>query len=424
MLDPKFVYENQDIIYKNVAKRKSSSISLETFRELYKQKLSLQSRIEELQVDLDKVVDDKALHCVTENDVAPSKKEQSLRTQINSLIVDIDCLSEQINESLKWVPNLIHPDTPTGGDENNIVLSVVGEAPTFNFSPRDHMTLGTSLGIVDFINASKVSGSRFYYLLNEGALLELALINFTISKLISKGFIACLTPDLARASILEKTGFITEGKKKQVYAIEDNDLFLVATSEITLGGMLANETIDFSKLPLYLAGISHCFRTEVDATEDDDGLFRVHQFTKVEMFAAADPQDSELIHQNILNAQIEIYKELGLHFRVLELASENLDGTGYRKYDLEVWIPSKGRFGEITSASNCLDYQSRRLNIKFKDSKGDIIYVHTLNGTACATSRVIMAIIENFQQEDGSVLVPESLQPFLYGQKVIQKNSI
>jgi seryl-tRNA synthetase len=281
----------------------------------------------------------------------------------------------------------------------------------------------TALDIIDFERAAKVTGSKFYYLKNEGVLLELALINFVFDKLIKKGFTPFTTPDLAKDKVLEGIGFNPRGEETQVYSVEKTDLSLVGTAEITMGGYHMDETIPEEKLPLKYVALSHCFRTEAGAYgRHSAGLYRVHQFSKVEMFAYTAPEDSEKMHQELKNIEAEIFQELGVPFRVVDICTGDLGGPAYRKYDLEAWMTSRNGWGEVTSTSDTTTYQARRLNIKVARKDGKKEYLHMLNGTAIAVSRALITIIENYQQADGSVKIPEVLQKYMPGGiKIIKK---
>jgi seryl-tRNA synthetase len=333
-----------------------------------------------------------------------------------------------LRAALSVIPNMTHPDAPVGTDAAaNKVLRTVGRPPRFDFPVKDHVALAEALDLVDFEAGSSVAGQKFYFLKNEAVLLELALSQFAIGVLRSKGYTPVITPDLARVDVLEGIGFIPRGPETQIYSIENSDLCLIATAEITLGGMHRDQTFDEPKLPLKYVGLSHCFRTEAGAPgRDTRGLYRVHQFTKVEMFAFTTPEQSEAIHLELLATEEEIFTKLGLPYHVIDTCSGDLGGPAYRKYDLEAWMPGRGQhgeYGEVTSTSNCTDYQARRLNIRYKGAgfKGTR-FAHTLNGTAVAVSRAILAILENNQQADGSVVVPEVLRPWMGIDRIMKKS--
>jgi seryl-tRNA synthetase len=277
------------------------------------------------------------------------------------------------------------------------------------------VALAESLDLIDFEAGASVAGQKFYFLKNEAVLLELALVQYALNTLIHEGYTPIITPDLARSEVLEGIGFIPRGPETQIYSVENTDLCLIATAEITLGGMHRNQILDELQLPIKYVGLSHCFRTEAGAPgRDTRGLFRVHQFTKVEMFAFCTPDQSESIHQELLQIEEKIFQGLELPYQVIDTCTGDLGGPAYRKFDLEAWMPGrgeKGEYGEVTSTSNCTDYQARRLGIRYKvpGQKGTR-FVHTLNGTAIAVSRALVTILENNQQADGSVVVPEALR--------------
>lgn len=321
------------------------------------------------------------------------------------------------------VPNLTHPDSPRGNtDDDHRELRRWGRLRDFaheGFPPRDHLDIAESLGLVDFASGAKVAGQKFYYLTNEAVLLDMALQRYALGIAQKHGFKLHTTPDLARIDILEGLGFNPRGESTQVYSVANSDLCLVGTAEITLGGMLADEILELDRLPLLYAGLSHCFRTEAgSAGQESRGLYRVHQFTKVELFAFTEGEleVSSVMHDRLLAIEEEIFQGLEIPYRVLDIASGDLGGPAYRKFDLEAWMPGRGNWGEITSTSNCTDYQARRLKIRYRPAseggKAKPQMAHMLNGTAVATSRAIVAILENYQQADGSVLVPEALRPW------------
>ena len=328
--------------------------------------------------------------------------------------VETDLRDEQAK-----LPNLTHPDSPVGPDErSNREVRRWGDVPQFGFKAFDHVALGESLGVLDFDSATKVTGTNFYFLKGDVVLLELALCRFALDILQEEGFTLYTTPDLARMKVLEGTGFNPRGEETQIYRVEGFDLGLIATAEITLGGLFMDETLPNNRLPVKVAGLSHCFRVEAGAYgRASRGLYRVHQFTKVEMFAFTRPEESDAMHLDFLRIEESLYQRLGLPYRVVDIATGDLGGPAYRKFDIEAWMPGRGdagEWGEVTSTSNCTDYQARRLGIRFRRAQGKKPeWVHTLNGTAIAASRTIVAILENYQQADGSVVVPEVLRPFM-----------
>ena len=331
----------------------------------------------------------------------------------------LKALDLELKQRLGRLPNLTHPDAPVGASEDqSLELRKVGTPRHFDFPIKDHVEIGKALELIDFEAGAKVSGQGFYFLKGDAVLLELALQQYAIRTLVDAGFTPIVTPDLARNSILEGIGFTPRGAETQIYSVEDTDLSLIGTAEITLGGMHADEILDEAQLPIRYVGLSHCFRTEAGAAgRASRGLYRVHQFTKVEMFAFATPETSGAIHAELLAIEEKLFNNLGIPYRVLDICTGDLGGPAYRKFDLEAWMPGRGEageYGEVTSTSDCTDYQSRRLNVRYRPAgqKGTR-FVHTLNGTAVALSRALIVILENYQRADGLIDVPEVLRPYL-----------
>jgi len=325
------------------------------------------------------------------------------------------CLAVQ-----KTIPNMAHPEAPIGADDQANLEIRHGKTPLpqFDFSPLDHVELGKRLDLIDFEGGARTTGAGFYFLKNEAVLLDLSLQRFAIDRLMRRGFTPTITPDLASNSVLEGIGFMPRGPETQVYSVEKTELSLVGTAEITLGGLYSGHVFEADELPLRLCGISHCYRTEAGAAgRASRGLYRVHQFTKVEMFAYTLPDGSDAMHDELCAIECDLFDELGIPFRVVDTSTGDLGGPAYRKFDLEAWMPGRGaagEYGEVTSTSNCTDYQSRRLDVRYR-SKGEkgTHFVHTLNGTAIALSRALIAVIENYQQADGSIIVPPVLRDWM-----------
>lgn len=325
------------------------------------------------------------------------------------------CEARLRTEALK-IPNLAHPEAPIGKEEkDNLEIARFGEPTRFDFPPLDHVELGRRLDIVDFDAGTKVTGTKFYFLKNEGVLLEWALVRYALDKLLAEGFTLYQTPDLAREEILEGIGFNPRGEESNIYTVEGTGTCLIGTAEITLGGYHAGEIVDLDAGPIRMGGVSHCFRREAGAAgQFSKGLYRVHQFTKVEMFVYCKPEQSEAEHLRLRRIEEDIFRSLGIPFRVIETATGDLGAPAYRKWDLEAWMPGRGEggdWGEVTSTSNTTDFQARRLGIRYKDETGKNRFVHMLNGTAIAVSRALIAILENFQEADGSVRIPQALVP-------------
>lgn len=343
---------------------------------------------------------------------------RKLREKVGQLEAALQAVEVEVRDLQMKVPNLTHPSAPIGKDDTgSVTLRTWGEPRTFEFAPLDHVALCEKHDLLDLEAGARVAGHGFYFLKNEAVLLELALIQYAVQTVLKHGFTLYSTPDLARMDVLEGTGYQPRGTETQIYSIADTDLCLVATAEITLGGTLKDQILDEAVLPLKLAGISHCFRTEAGAHgKATRGIYRVHQFTKVEMFAftAPDLTASEAMHAEIVAVEEAIFQGLKIPYRVIDTCSGDLGGPAYRKFDLEAWMPGRKEFGEVTSASNCTDFQARRLGTRCKspERKGNQ-FVHTLNGTAIAITRAIIAVLENNQQPDGSIVIPDVLRPWV-----------
>ena len=416
MLDRKFILENADLVKQN-CKNRGVNVDVDRFVALEEKRKQLQVEVESLNRQANQV--SKSIGQAKDPAERDARKEEGrlLREKNQATQAEIDAIAAELDKVHRSIPNLSHPQAPVGVDDKSNLELFRGKTPLreFDFKPLDHVELAEKLDLVDFESAANVAGHGFYFLKNEAVLLELALQQYAVSALIKEGFTPVATPDLARNSVLEGIGFSPRGPETQIYSIENSDLSLVATAEITLGGMMAGVTIDAEDLPLKFCGISHCFRTEAGAHgRATRGLYRVHQFTKIEMFAFTLPEKSEAMLDHLREMECKLFDGLGIPFRVVDTATGDLGGPAYRKFDLEAWMPGRGEFGEVTSTSNCTDYQARRLNIRYKakDQKGTR-FVHTLNGTAIAISRAMIAILENYQQADGSIVIPEVLRPWV-----------
>ena len=326
-------------------------------------------------------------------------------------------IDRKFMEEARTIPNYAHPDAPVGKeDKDSLAVKFWGEPTKFSFQPKDHVQLGESLDILDFDNGAKVAGQKFYYIKNKGVILQMALERYAMDIVLKHGFTPFITPDIAKEEILNGIGFNPRGAESNIYTIEGTGTCLVGTAEITLGGYYSGEIIPKEKLPIKMTGLSHCFRREAGgAGQYSKGLYRVHQFSKLEMFIYCLPEESDSYHQEILSIEEEIFQGLGLPYRVVDTATGDLGAPAYRKFDIEAWMPGRGEngeYGEVTSTSNCTDYQARSLNIRYRDDDGKPKFVHMLNGTAVALSRAIVAILENYQNEDGSVSIPPALVPY------------
>ena len=346
---------------------------------------------------------------------------RELREQLQGLDGELAEVEADLRSGQSRIPNMTHPDAPIAlGDDGHVELRRWGDVPEFDFEPRDHVAISEAHNLIDFEAGSRVAGHGFYFLKNEAVLLELALMQLAVTRLRDAGFTLMTTPDLAKDDIIEGIGFLPRGPESQIYSIENSELSLVATAEITLGGALKDQVLEIDDLPLRCAGISHCFRTEAGAHgRATRGIYRVHQFTKVEMFGFTAPtlEASNAFHNEVVEIEEGLFQALEIPYRVVDTCTGDLGGPAYRKFDLEAWMPGRGDggdWGEVTSASNCTDYQSRRLGIRCRTpGKKGTEFVHTLNGTAVATSRALIALLENHQQADGTIHIPEALRPWV-----------
>ena len=425
MLDYKFIKDNLAAVKENIKNRNMTAdadLVVELFDKrtelVTEQQLLQQKRNENAKAMKQKLDNDKRQELI---EIGKKLKEEV--AVVDEKLADIEV---KLDEAARQIPNMVHPNAPIGKlDTENLEVKKFGTPRQFTFEPKDHVQLAEALDLIDFDRATKVSGPKFYYLKNEAVFLEQALIMYALNTLRKHGFETFITPDVAKEEILKGIGFNPRGNESNVYSIEEEGTCLVATAEITLGGFHSGEILDKSKLPLLYGGLSHYFRREAGAAgQFSKGLYRVHQFDKVEMFAYATPEQSDEIHEKLRQIEEEIFEGLGLPFHVVDTCTGDLGAPAYRKWDLEAWMPGRngGEYGEVTSTSNCTDYQSRRLNIKYKDDDGKNKYVHTLNGTAIAVGRAMLAIFENYQNEDGSITIPEVLVPYCGFNKIGPKS--
>jgi seryl-tRNA synthetase len=424
MLDRRFIVENAELVQRNCRNR-GVAADVARFVELETLRRSKQADMEEA----NRLANQVSKSIGQAKDVAErdARKEEGrrLREQVGRLKTELDDLEATLAALQSGIPNLSHPDAPVGVDDKANLELAKGPTPLpkFDFPPLDHVQLAEKLDLIDFEAGARVAGHGFYFLKNEAVLLELALQQYAVRALVAKGFTPMTTPDLARNEVLQGTGYIPRGPETQIYSIENTDLSLVATAEIPLGGLLAGRTVDADELPIKICGLSHCFRTEAGAAgRASRGLYRVHQFTKVEMFAFTLPDQSDAMLEHLRDMECRLFDGLGIPYRVVDTATGDLGGPAYRKYDLEAWMPGRGDYGEVTSTSNCTDYQARRLGARYK-IKGEkgTHFLHTLNGTAIAISRALIAILENYQRPDGSVAIPEALRPWVGKERIEPK---
>jgi seryl-tRNA synthetase len=339
---------------------------------------------------------------------------QELKDRIEAGKAELEKVDAELDRVAATLPNLPDPDVPDGmTEEDAVVLREVGERPSFDFKPRDHLEIGTELGLIDMESAARLSGSRFAYLKGDLVLLELALVRYALDLVRGEGYEPVVPPVLVREEALYGTGFLP-GDRDQIYEVPRDDLYLVGTSEVALAGLHADEIVDAGQLPLRYAGFSTCFRREAGAAgRDTRGIFRVHQFDKVEMFSFVEPAESAAEHERLLAIEERILSELEIPYRVVNVAAGDLGASAAKKYDCEAWIPSQDRYRELTSCSNTTDYQARRLSCRYRPADNEAIQaLHTLNGTAVAVGRTIIALMENRQDREGGFALPNILYPY------------
>jgi seryl-tRNA synthetase len=346
-------------------------------------------------------------------------KAKQLKAEVKDAESEQSAADDALREAAYRLGNLVDPDAPVGGEDDSVVLETVGEVPTYDFEVKDHVEIGTSLGAIDLERGAKVSGARFYFLTGVGALLELALVNLAMQQAVAAGFTAVIAPSLVRPEAMEGTGYLG-AHASEVYKLENDELYLVGTSEVPLAAMHSDEVLDAAILPRRYAGFSSCFRREAGSYgQDTKGIIRVHWFDKVEMFSFVAPEDAAAEHRRLLAWEKDFLALLELPYQVLDIATGDLGASAARKFDCEAWFPSQGRYRELTSTSNCTTFQSRRLGIRYRTDAGPAP-VATLNGTLCAIARTIACLLEFHQQADGSVRVPTALQPFLGGREALE----
>ncbi len=416
MIDPKLIREKPDYVKENLARRQNEEYLKmvdellekdEMWRKTTKEVEALRRERNTFSKQIPKLKGEERQQAVA--------KMKDLKERLEMKEKELQETETRRQWLLDRIPNLLHETVPYGeSDEDNVPIRAWGEKPEFKFQPRDHHELMELNDLADVERARKVSGARFYYLKNEATILELALVQFTLDILKDEGFTLFTPPTLVRERALYGTGFLPTGQE-DIYKIEGEDLNLIGTSEVALGAYHMDETLLEEQLPLNYCGISNCYRTEASAsTKDDKGIFRVHEFKKVEMFKFAHPERSWDEQEEMIRIAERVFQELGIHYRVVNICTGDIGAVAARKYDIEAWMPGQGRYREVVSCSNCTDYQARRLNVKYREKEGAPPkgFVHTLNSTAIATTRAIVAILENFQQEDGTIVIPDKLRKY------------
>ena len=435
MLDYRFIKENLEAVKKNIIDRNMdpAKADADLVIKLFDERTALTTSLQDLQQKRNANAASMKQKLDPETRQKYIDEGKALKEQISEVEAKLNEVEAALDEAGRQIPNMAHPETPIGKlDTENLEVKKVGTIRKFDFKAKSHVEIMEALDLIDFERATKVSGPKFYYLKNEAVFLEQALIMYAMNILRKHGFTTFITPDVAKEEVLKGIGFNPRGNESNVYAIEEEGTCLVATAEITLGGYHSGEILDKSKLPLMYCGLSHCFRREAGAAgQFSKGLYRVHQFDKVEMFVYSTPEQSDELHEKLRQIEEEIFTGLGIPFHVVDTCTGDLGAPAYRKWDLEAWMPGRadeahpdGDYGEVTSTSNCTDFQARRLNVKYRDDDGKNKYVHMLNGTAIAVGRAMLALIENYQNEDGSVTIPEVLVPFCGFDKIGPKAKV
>jgi seryl-tRNA synthetase len=412
MLDVKMVRTDPDEVRKALQRRGDPTSSLDEFLAVEERRRQLLTEVESRRAERKRASDEIATVKKAGGDADQAiAAMRALGDQIKEREAALAETEERLGVMLLELPNLVLPDVPDGGEDDSVVLRTVGTPREFDFAPKDHLDLGLALDIIDMERAAKVSGSRFVYLKGDLVMLQFALVNYALTVVQSKGFRPVIPPVLVREEAMYGTGFFPTDRA-QVYETVDGDC-LVGTSEVPLAAMHMEEFLDEAAFPIRYAGYSSCFRREAGAAgRDTRGILRVHQFDKVEMFSFCAPEQSAAEHQVILSAEEAILQGLGIPYQVVNIAAGDLGAPAAQKFDCEAWLPGQQRYRELTSCSNCTDYQARRLNTRFRTEKGPR-FVHTLNGTGVAVGRTLIAIMENYQQADGSIRVPEVLRPMM-----------
>ncbi|MFH1036571.1 MAG: serine--tRNA ligase [Patescibacteria group bacterium] len=421
MLDIKFIRENPDKV-KEGAKNKGVAVDIDRLLEVDKKRREISQALDDMRAQKNK--SSKEFPRIEDEE---EKKKivlemRELDTNSDRLEKELKELDEELNKLMSAIPNVPQEGVPVGkNDSENVVMKEVGEKTKFDFEPRNYLDIAENLDIIDIERAAKIAGTRFGFLKREAALLEFALVNFAFDKLLKEEFIPIIPPVIIKPEMAWGMGFLEQSNDEEAYHLEKDNLYLTATAEQSLGTMHSNEIFEAKDLTRRYMGFSTCFRREAGAYgKDTKGIFRVHQFDKIEMFSYSKPEDSGKEHEFLLSMEEKLMQDLDIPYRVVRICTGDLGVPAASKYDIEAWIPSEKRYRETHSTSNCTDFQARRLNIRYRDKDGKLNFTHTLNGTALAIGRTLIAIIENYQQKDGSIKVPDVLQKYL-GIKTIKR---
>lgn len=416
MIDLRELKARRDEIAKNIADR-NMQVDIDAIIALQEKRSTLMQEVEGLRAKRNENAQKMKSKLDNETRSLLIAEGKAVKESIATLEQELNSVEQAFQAQARTIPNFAHPQAPVGKeDKDNTAIKFAGNVPSFAFKPKDHVQLAESLDLIDFETATRVSGPKFYYLKREAVVLQMALERYALDIVMKEGFTPFITPDIAKEEILSGIGFNPRGEESNIYTIEGTGTCLVGTAEITLGGYYADQILDKTQLPIKMAGLSHCFRREAGgAGQYSKGLYRVHQFSKLEMFIYCLPEQSDEFHQQLLAIEEEIFSNLGLAYRVVDTCTGDLGAPAYRKFDIEAWMPGRGdegEYGEVTSTSNCTDYQARSLGVRYRDDEGKPQFVHMLNGTAIALSRAMVAILENYQNEDGSISIPPALQPY------------
>ena len=423
MIDLKDLRTRYDEIKENIQNR-YMNVDLETIAADQEKRSEIMQKTEALRAKRNENAQKMKAKLTPEERQVLIQEGKAIKEELAEAEAEYAEIDKKFMEEARTIPNYAHPEAPVGKeDKDSLAVKFWGEPTKFSFKAKDHVQLGEALDILDFDNGAKVAGQKFYYIKNKGVILQMALERYAMDIVLKHGFTPFITPDIAKEEILNGIGFNPRGAESNIYTIEGTGTCLVGTAEITLGGYYSGEIIPKEKLPIKMTGLSHCFRREAGgAGQYSKGLYRVHQFSKLEMFVYCTPEESDKLHEKLRLIEEEIFTGLEIPFRVVDTCTGDLGAPAYRKWDLEAWMPGRngGEWGEVTSTSNCTDYQSRRLNVKYKDTDGKNKYVHMLNGTAVALSRAMVAVMENYQTREGEIRIPKALIPYC-GFDVIRK---
>ena len=413
MLDIQFIRDNAELVAEK-SKQKGYKVDIKTLLEIDNKRRELIAKIDELRQKRNKQAGSTKNQKPTEQQIAEGK---NLKDKINVVDAELQKIDQSYSELLGQIPNIFPDDTPIGDETKSVEVKQWGNNKPKGFDVKDHLSWAEERGLLDFERGAKVAGNKFYF--QTGALVELeqAVFSYAMQLARQHNFVPMSVPHMVNTRTIEGTGFLAKGDEEQIYKIQDEDLHLIATAEIPITGFHSDEILDIAEAPKLYGGISPAYRREAGAYgKHSKGLYRVHQFNKVELYVFCKPEDSEHWQQELLAIEEELCRALEIPYRMIRIASGDLGAPAYKKFDIEYWSPPEKTYHELMSCSNVTDYQARRLNIRYRDDKGKTNFVHTLNGTAAASSRICIALIENHQQADGKVQIPAVLRPYMAGQ--------